>query len=66
MKIREALQQGKCQHKLNSCEMKEDGILMYKGKVYVPNFNELKNTFLKEMHNVPHVLDNPKYNYHSL
>jgi hypothetical protein len=32
--------------------LKEDGILMYKGKVYVLNSNELKNTVLKEMHNV--------------
>ena len=27
---------------------------MYKGKVYVLNSNELKNVFLKEMHNVPY------------
>ena len=35
--------------------MKEDGILMYKGKVYVSNSNELKNAVLKEIHNVPYV-----------
>jgi hypothetical protein len=43
VKIRETLQQGKFQQKLNSYELKEDGILMYKGKVYVLNSNELKN-----------------------
>jgi hypothetical protein len=35
VKIRQTLQQGKFQQKLNSYELKEDGILMYKGKVYV-------------------------------
>jgi hypothetical protein len=28
---------------------------MYKGKIYVPNFGDLKNTMLREMHNVPYV-----------
>jgi hypothetical protein len=32
-----------------------DGTLLYKNKVYVPNFQELKITILKEMHNVPYV-----------
>jgi hypothetical protein len=40
--------------------MKEYGILMYKGKVYVLNSNELKNAVLKEMHNVPYI-GNPGY-----
>jgi hypothetical protein len=40
--------------------MKEDGILMYKGKVYVPNSREMKNIVLREMHNVPYV-GNPGY-----
>jgi hypothetical protein len=54
VKIRETLQQGKFQQKLNSYELKEDGILVYKGKVYVSNSNELKNIVMKEMHNVPY------------
>jgi hypothetical protein len=28
---------------------------MYKGKVHVPNFGELKNAVLKEIQNVPYV-----------
>jgi hypothetical protein len=39
--------------------MKEDAILMYKDKVYVPNSGELKNV-VKEMHNVPYA-GNPIY-----
>jgi hypothetical protein len=35
--------------------LKEDGILMYRGKVYVSNSNELKNGVLKEIHNVSYV-----------
>jgi hypothetical protein len=54
VKIKETLHQGNFQHKFNFYELKEDGILMYKGKVYVPNSNEVKNAVLKEMHNVPY------------
>jgi hypothetical protein len=35
--------------------LKEDGILMYKRKMYVSNSNELKNAVLKEIHNVSYV-----------
>jgi hypothetical protein len=35
--------------------MKENGILMYRGKAYVPNSEEMKNIVLREMHNVPYV-----------
>ena len=52
LEIKETLQKCIFQHKFNSYELKEDGILMYKGKVYVSNYNELKNEVLKEMHNV--------------
>jgi hypothetical protein len=27
---------------------------MYKGKMYVPNYSELENTLMREMHNVPY------------
>jgi hypothetical protein len=35
LKIKEILQQGNFQEKFNSYELKEDGVLMYKGKAYV-------------------------------
>jgi hypothetical protein len=35
--------------------LKEDGILMYKGKVYVLNSSELKDTTIKEMQNESYV-----------
>jgi hypothetical protein len=28
---------------------------MYRGKVYVPNLREMKNTVLREMHNMSYV-----------
>jgi hypothetical protein len=31
-----------------------DGLIMYKNKIYVPNVQELKRTFLHEMRNVPY------------
>jgi hypothetical protein len=60
LKIKEILQQGNFQQKFDSYKLKGDGILMYKGKVYVSNSSELKNEMLKEMHNVPCV-GNPGY-----
>jgi hypothetical protein len=35
--------------------LKEDGILMYRGKVYVSNSSEMKNKMMREMHNVIYV-----------
>jgi hypothetical protein len=58
--IRTSLQQGMSQHKLEGYELKEDGILMYKRKVYVTNVQELKNLLSSEMHKVPYAR-NPSY-----
>jgi len=52
LKIKETLQQGNLQHKFKYFEMKEDGVLIYRDKVYVPNSKELKSTMLGEMHNM--------------
>jgi hypothetical protein len=54
LKIKETLHQGNLQQKINHYELKEDAILMYKGKIYVPNSREIKNMLLKEMQNVPY------------
>jgi hypothetical protein len=53
--LREKLQQGILQQKLEEYELKEDGILMFRHRVYVPDSPELKNIILKELHNVPYV-----------
>jgi hypothetical protein len=60
LRIKQTLQQGNFQQKFNFYELKEDEILMYKGKVYVLNSNELKNAVLREMHYVSYV-GNPGY-----
>ena len=60
LKIKDTLKQGNFQQKINYYELKEDEILKYKSKVYVPNFWELRNAVLKEMHNVPYV-EHPRY-----
>ena len=54
MDIREKLRQGKLQHKFEGYELKEDGILMYRHTVYVPNDQDLKNMLFSEMHKVPY------------
>jgi hypothetical protein len=53
--IKENLQQGKLQQTFEGYELKEDGILMYKHIVYVPNDHELKNLLFSDMHKVPYV-----------
>jgi hypothetical protein len=52
LKIKENLYQGNLQHKFKNYELKKDGILLHKGKVYVSNSIELKNIMPREMHDV--------------
>ena len=40
--------------------MGDDGLLLYKNRVYVPNVRELKLAILKEMHNVAYA-GHPRY-----
>jgi hypothetical protein len=49
------LQQGILQQEVEDYKLGEDEVLMYKGRIYVPNSQELKSLILKEMHNVPYV-----------
>ena len=49
------LQQGNLQQKIEEYKLDNDEILMCKGIIYVPNYQELKNMILREMHNVPYV-----------
>jgi hypothetical protein len=39
--------------KFKDYRLEDDGILLFKDRVYVPNIKELKNIVLKEMCNVP-------------
>ena len=49
------MQQEDVQHKMKEYEIKEDGLLMHKNRIYVPRSGELRNLVLKEMHNVSYV-----------
>jgi hypothetical protein len=40
--------------------LEADGTLLYKNKIYVPNFQDLGIMILKEMHNMPYV-GHPRY-----
>jgi hypothetical protein len=55
LQVKESLQQGDVQQKVKEYEIKEDGLLMHKNRIYVPSSRELRNLVLKEMHNVPYV-----------
>jgi hypothetical protein len=48
------LQQGNLQQKIEDYKLYNDEILMYRGRIYVPNSKELKILILREMHNVPY------------
>jgi hypothetical protein len=54
------LQQGHLSQKIEDYKLENDEIIMYKGNIYVPNSQEMKNMILREMHNVPYV-GNPGY-----
>jgi hypothetical protein len=47
MEIREKIQQGKLQQKIEDYTLEKDEILMYMGIIYVPNSQMLKNMILK-------------------
>jgi hypothetical protein len=49
------LQQGMSQQKLESYELREDGTLMYRHGIYVPNDQDLKILIFLQMHKVPYV-----------
>lgn len=55
MQIKRSLQQGEMQPKYKDYEMKEDGFILYKCRIYVLNSQGLKNLVLSEMHRVPYV-----------
>jgi hypothetical protein len=48
------LQQGNLQQEIEEYKLDNDEILMYRGRIYVPNYHELKILILGEMHNVPY------------
>jgi uncharacterized LabA/DUF88 family protein len=47
--VKEALPQGKLQCKFQDYALGEDGVLRYKGKVYVSDAHEMKNIVLRDM-----------------
>jgi hypothetical protein len=54
LQVKESLQQEDVQQKMKEYDMKEDGLLIHKNRLYVPSSRELTNLVLKEMHNVPY------------
>jgi hypothetical protein len=53
--LNQQVQQGMSQQKLEGYELREDGILMYRCRVYVSNDQELRSLFLLEIHKYPYV-----------
>jgi len=53
--VKKILQQNDLQKKYKNYKLEEDGILLFQNRVCVLNYQELRNLFLKEMHNVSYV-----------
>jgi hypothetical protein len=51
----EKLQQGEMPQKVENYKLETDRTLLYKNKIYVPNFQDLKLMILNEIHNVTYV-----------
>jgi hypothetical protein len=47
LQVKESLQQENVQQKIKEYEIKEDGLLMHKNRIYVPSSGELRNLVLK-------------------
>jgi hypothetical protein len=47
LETKEKLQQGNLLQKIENYDLREDGILLYRGRFYVPNSQEFKNMVLK-------------------
>jgi hypothetical protein len=58
--LAEKIQQCMLQQKIEEYKLDNDEIHMYGRTNYVPNYHELKNMILREMHNVPYI-GNPGY-----
>jgi hypothetical protein len=46
LELNRKLHKGKMQQKIENYELREDEILMFKGRIYVPDEQELKNLLL--------------------
>jgi hypothetical protein len=49
LQVKENIQQGDVQQKIKEYEIKEDGFLMHKNRIYVPSSRELRNLVLKRI-----------------
>jgi hypothetical protein len=54
VKIKANLQRSMSQQKFEGYEIREDEILIYRHRVYVPNDQELKSMLFSYMHKVPY------------
>jgi hypothetical protein len=55
VQFKEIFQQNNVQRKDKDYKLEEDGILLFRNRVYVPNSRELRNSILKGMYDVPYV-----------
>ena len=52
--VKEGLKQQKIPQKFDKYKFKENGILMHRDRVYVPDVGDIRKMVMKEMHDVPY------------
>ena len=52
--MKEGLKQQKIPHKFDKYKFKENGILMHRDRVYVPDVGDIRKVVMKETHDVPY------------
>ena len=52
--VKDKLQQQSIEKKYEGYKLEEDGILTYKGRIYIPNVAELRRVVMDEIHQAPY------------
>ena len=54
VKIKDKLQQQSLEKRCEGYKLEEDGLLTYKGRIYIPNVIELRRVVMDEIHQAPY------------
>ena len=54
VQVKDKLQQQSLEKKYEGYKLEEDGLLTYKGRIYIPNLAELRRVVMDEIHQAPY------------
>ena len=52
--VKDKLQQQSLEKRYEGYKLEEDGLLIYKGRIYIPNVAELRRVVMDEIHQAPY------------